>query len=299
MTVVPIKPTQEILEPLFPKTYRAIEKAEKNKSKAQWEIGDALLEECPGNPDTYQDGSYKKIEEFNQFLLSRGYENYSIDTLRQLRTVSKTFPISIRILIISWSVHSVLRTRPNLLKELHEKFGQITVQMARGYLIARIKDERESEEKIQRALADKAQQDLIAAHKHEEQLRQSFLRTNSEDERKNLEIEHREAQEEIKKAEIFHNQVKLPPPQGEVKPQIPPPTNKMIGDISILTFANAALRQAIEIHKALSQHNPSPETIEELYEIGMKIQQSWIEFNNRIRKENNPPRPIYLVTGNN
>lgn len=269
--VIPMKPTQEILEPLFPKTYRAIEKAEKNKSKAQWEIGDCLVEECPKDPDNRYDGSIKKIEAFSNRLISEGYEKYTPSWLISYRTISSIFPECVRTHSIPWSVYSILRSKPDLMQEMAEKlaskqFSRITVQMARGYLTHRLAQE-------------KAERELIEKQRLEEEQRKIHLQTKSE-----LKLAEKEAQ----KLQIEPIITKLTPPE--------PIRITTTVALSAMNSANQADRLAIDLLEKLSTEvDISKEAAGAIHETAMKASQRWLEVANKLRKTSHPLTPIRLV----
>lgn len=85
----------------FPKTLAAARNAE----KSQWNIGDAILEECgPPGEDNSNNGSWQKIEAASKALHLEGLE-YAANSLRIYRDVCYSFPLARRLASVSFSVH--------------------------------------------------------------------------------------------------------------------------------------------------------------------------------------------------
>jgi len=90
----------------FPNALAAMESVEpslqKAESQAQWSVGDAVLEDIPIQRVGVRDGS---LERLAALAKSRGYERYTADSLRRLRSVASRFPDVRRRTSYSWTIH--------------------------------------------------------------------------------------------------------------------------------------------------------------------------------------------------
>lgn len=95
---------------LFPKTVAAVQataNATKKADQAQYEIGKALFEEAgPSGPVGVNNGSGKKLIRVQIELRRLGFP-YSLEHLRDLRSVYENFPVADRSPTASWTVHLV------------------------------------------------------------------------------------------------------------------------------------------------------------------------------------------------
>jgi hypothetical protein len=91
-------------EQLFPKTLAAICAAD----KCLWRIGDALVSEC-GRLGSHgvNSGVRDKLAKFADALERRGFPEYSLDHLLDLRQTSAKFRERDRSPSVSWTVHSL------------------------------------------------------------------------------------------------------------------------------------------------------------------------------------------------
>ena len=91
----------------YPKIFDAVRKAEKVWTGQQWAIGDALIDELgdPGDPGV-NNGSKQQFEEISQALRDQGFDRYTVDHLRALRSTAASFPAGDRSQAVSWTVHA-------------------------------------------------------------------------------------------------------------------------------------------------------------------------------------------------
>src|SRR4051794_30933998 len=72
------------------------------RCKKQWTVGDAVLEDIPIQRVGVRDGS---LERLAALAKSRGYERYTADSLRRLRSVASRFPDVRRRTSHPWTIH--------------------------------------------------------------------------------------------------------------------------------------------------------------------------------------------------
>ena len=106
----------------FPNLLAAVELRAKHEGQVEgsdlWAIGDALIKDvgppamsAPGadikshSKEIYHDGSHAKIKDASEMLIAKGYPNYSLKYLINLRAVARLFPRESRHVDLSWSVH--------------------------------------------------------------------------------------------------------------------------------------------------------------------------------------------------
>lgn len=118
----------------WPKSTRAVRKQE----ASNWEIGDALIEECgsPGEGRANND-SLTRIKDFTTFLFSDYGIERSVNTLREVRDICHVFPHAARAACVSWSVYRIFRGNPDLLLEWINKYPSegMTAKAAREMII--------------------------------------------------------------------------------------------------------------------------------------------------------------------
>jgi hypothetical protein len=117
-------------------------KAARKQEASNWELGDALSEECPPSENGVNNNSLGKIKDFTDFL----YSSYGIirapATLRELRDICLVFPAegAVRTAPLDWSIYKVFRGCPDLLGDWIKNHADETMTV-------------------------KAAQELVAAHK--------------------------------------------------------------------------------------------------------------------------------------
>jgi hypothetical protein len=86
----------------YPKTAAAWRK----KDRSNWDIGDALLEECGPPPKNYLDSNYQRIEAAADFIFKAGQERPDVKHLAKMRAVAHAFPkASRRPQTLTWQAH--------------------------------------------------------------------------------------------------------------------------------------------------------------------------------------------------
>jgi len=106
----------------FPNALAAIERTEQllqeTESQAQWDVGDAILQDIPIQPRGVKDGSLERFERLAVIAEANGYPRYSVNYLRRLRSVSWKFPPDVRRRTsYSWTIHDEAGT-PEILDKI-------------------------------------------------------------------------------------------------------------------------------------------------------------------------------------
>jgi len=123
------------------------------REASQWEIGDALIEEC-GKPSKKgdNDDSYAKIKAVAKELESKGID-YSFNTLRVMRETSFAWANDTR-LSFSWSVHRLFNEHQKVLRDWCKKYPEETMTVATAQNL--LKERQEAREKREQKAAEKA-----------------------------------------------------------------------------------------------------------------------------------------------
>src|SRR3954470_4372281 len=105
----------------FPQALAAMERMEETlqeaESQAQWTVGDAVLHDIPIQPTGVKDGSHERLKRLAGLAESRGYQRYTVDSLRRLRLVSARIPGARRRTPYAWTIHEEAGT-PEILDEI-------------------------------------------------------------------------------------------------------------------------------------------------------------------------------------
>jgi hypothetical protein len=104
----------------------------------QWELGDALIEEC-GEPlaaasrrPSINTGDYDKIEEAAEFLEQYGFD-HGVRYLARLRQTAFDFPPNKRKVSLSWGVHEEAGS-PERLAEIKAEAAEQGVKVTRDFV---------------------------------------------------------------------------------------------------------------------------------------------------------------------
>jgi hypothetical protein len=95
------------IERTYPKIFDAVRKAETAWTGHQWDIGDALIDELgdPGRPGV-NNGSSEQFEEIAKALQAEGFDRYTVQYLRDLRSTAAKFTATDRSVAESWTAHA-------------------------------------------------------------------------------------------------------------------------------------------------------------------------------------------------
>jgi hypothetical protein len=154
----------------YPNTIAAIKSAE----RSQWEIGDALLEECgPPSDQGIQDGSREKLAEAYEEIKEQlgDDESWSIRYLAQLRQVAFSFPERCR-RHLSWRTHleagdpdildEIIKSAPARTKITRDYVNNI-MQQKRGKEKSRSKEKGSKQRSNKKSSAKKKEDSILIA----------------------------------------------------------------------------------------------------------------------------------------
>jgi hypothetical protein len=253
--------------------------AKKNKSSL-WELGDALLKECPA------DSSKGTLDEVVTYLQANGQE-YTGEWLRQMRQVAAAFPPKSRRLELSFVVHQEAET-PQMLEAVIKgapKGAVISHRYVRK-IVDRIRDH---EQRARREAFEKAQAKREAAEAKEREKLARAKAAKDATERKALEEEHREAAKRTEAARKAEQAAKVPP-RRQMPPLQPPAETEVPVLLAEATFtANAEraivlAREAIEVIEG-SVHELTVKGVAGLTECALEAANAWKEAAQLVRKE--------------
>jgi hypothetical protein len=113
----------------FPQTVAACKAAE----KSQWDIGDAIKDECGIGVSGRNDGSYDRIKEAAKEVAEHCGVTYTLSTLRKMRYVSSMFPGGTRVPLIPWKIHLIAGT-PEKLQEIRDAAKTQDKKLTTGFV---------------------------------------------------------------------------------------------------------------------------------------------------------------------
>jgi hypothetical protein len=97
---------------LWPKSTKAV----RSQEKSNWDIGNALIEECgPPSENGVNNDSLANIKQFCEFLFSAYGIERTVSTLREVRDVCYVFQGAGQPAPVSWTIYCIFRGNPDLL----------------------------------------------------------------------------------------------------------------------------------------------------------------------------------------
>jgi flagellar biosynthesis GTPase FlhF len=254
----------------YPLTLAAAKKGE----SSLWEIGDALVVECP------LDSEHGKINEAARELQSNGCD-YHERTLSNIRATASAFPKSRR-RDFSFSVHDEAGS-PEMLDGVVKGAPKGTL-ISRDYvrlIVARIRDHerREREEAAAKAQAEREE----AEHK-EAEARRKTREAKDKEEREAREKEQQEAAERASKAREKEQKTKTAPKKKPAPPKeedVP----KLVAEAQFIAHASRSVvlaREAAEDIKTCL-HELTAVGIAALTEQALEAANAWTEASQVVR----------------
>jgi hypothetical protein len=196
----------------YPKTLVAVKAANLD----QWAIGDALVEECgPPSKDGVNDGSYNKLKEAAEYLLTHNFE-YHVKTLARLRQTAYNFRGSARNPFIAFYTHETAGT-PEFLQSVIQgapkgiRITQAYIEGIKQRLADEVRRERE-------AAAEKAEKEREKAEREEAEARAKAEKA-SKHEKPKAEAEVAEAVAKTKAAKQEEKKVRNAPKKRSRLPE--------------------------------------------------------------------------------
>jgi len=258
--------------PSYPLTLAA---AKKNESSL-WDIGDALVKECPS------DGN-RDLKEVAEYLQTNGCE-YTDNTLWRLRKAAASFPAKFRRRNLAFEVHSEAET-PAMLDAVIKGAPKGTVISSR--YVRKIVDQiRDQEERERREAYERAQAKREAAEAKEREKLAKAQQAKNKQERESYEAEHREAQKQTEAARKAERESKTAPKKDATAPkeeEVP----LLLVQASFLADAREAARLARRSIKAManSVEELTPKGVAALTVVALEAANAWTEAAQMVRKE--------------
>lgn len=267
-----ISPTVQYMKRSYPLTLAA---AKKNEGSL-WEIGDALLKECP------IDGVPGKLVEACEYLQANGCD-YDLPWLSRLRQVAYAFPPNSRRKELAFKVHEQAGS-PAMLTAIVKGAKGITVtKRVAEKIVQRIRDH---EERVRREAFERATAKREAAEAKEREKLARAKQATTEKERKERQAEHREAVEQTRKAREAQQEAKVPP-----KKSLLPPTEDevpvLLVEASFLADASDSARKARRSKEAIAKclDQLTAKGVAGLTDAALEAANAWTEAAQMVRKE--------------
>jgi hypothetical protein len=222
----------------YPLTLAAAKKRQDNEAQDSWDLGDALLIECP------LDSERGKLLEVARCLQENGCE-YNESTLGMFRRVAAEFPKARR-LALAFSVHFEAGS-PDMLDAIVKgapKGTPITVAFVQR-IVQRIRDH---EQRRLRERQAKAQAELEAAEAEEERARQEEAKAKGKAEREAAVLKRQEAKARTKAARETRKVTKAAPRKKFTAPKkedVP----KLVAEAQFIAHASRSVALAREAAK--------------------------------------------------
>ena len=269
----------------FPLTLAAVKRTDEHQNGDQWAIGDALLAECgPPRESSARDGSYALLQEVAKYLLSEGYEEYSLSTLRQLRDTSFFFPAAKRGAKLAWGVYRTAYA-PEYLEAIiagAPKGTKITQTYIEGIRTTQIeKARRERERQAQKAIEarEKAEAEEVEARKKVREAKEAEARKAAEE-------EAQKAARKTEKAKQKEQEVRVAP-RPKVTPPKPEEVPQLVAEMTFMANASRSVvlaRQAVkDLQSCLDQL--SPKGAKALTSAALEAANAWSDAAHTIRSE--------------
>ena len=280
----------------FTEVVEVVARGVKAQTKAQWDVGDALIRAVGGpTPDGRNDGSSEKLEACSEELAKHGFE-YSPNTLRNLRLMAHIYPKKRRHLDLSFGVHNDAND-PDTLDDIIAKApqGQKIVQSyVRSVMQAR---ELAHQRKLDKE-RERRQVEFEKAREEREEAEELARKARTKEEKE-------EADEKIAAAEQKQRENRVPPTRTDI-PKVVPSAEEAAGLIGKLEFdmelsrvwasLNGISKKYDSLIKSLSQDDVDL-AVERLDNVILKANQLADHICKKARKIRKPAEkamPIYL-----
>jgi hypothetical protein len=256
----------------YPLTLAAAKKGE----SSLWEIGDALLKECPPDSD------HRKLSEVVAYLQVNGCD-YLESWLHRLRATAAAFP-KFRRGNFAFSVYDEAGT-PEILDAIVKGVPKGTLVTKRYVqkIVQRLRDHEQRELEEQR---DKAQAELEAAKAEEERVKALAEKAKTKAERQKAAEQEQEAKERTKQAKKKRQQAKIAPKKSPA-----PPKKEDVPVLAAEAGFLAAASQSIDLAKRSEKEistcldELTPKGIAALTDVGLEAVNAWRDAVQVVRKE--------------
>jgi hypothetical protein len=195
----------------FPLTLAAYKKRE----MSQWDIGDALIDECGPASGRNGDSKDQRIKAAHKYIVAAGFDCEE-RTLYCLRQVATEFPLNSRRMEISWSAHRAAKTpeRLNAIIAGAKTISDVTADYVNTIIEAQLVEAQAAYRNEARRAAEELAKAEEAEHKAREEERKAHDRADAKEEEK-ARKKREKAEKRTEKAREEKKKKKTPPKKSD------------------------------------------------------------------------------------